>query len=180
MTGADDDRFDLDSAILSLARTPGVMRALLQTIPESATRATYGPGTWCAYEVLGHLLIGEQIDWMPRVRRILEHGPSKPFDPFPHDATIKPASARPLAALLDEFAALRAGNLRDLHALNLAPAQLALRGRHPALGEVTLSHLLATWAAHDLHHIRQACLALAWPLRDLVGPWRDYINTFDR
>lgn len=170
----------LDRIIPTLERTPGVMRSLLSGLSDAAAGSNYGPGTWCAYEVLGHLIIGEQFDWMPRVRCILEHGTARAFDPFPHDATIKPASGRPLGDLLNVFAALRAGNLRDLHALNLAPAQLALRGRHPALGEVTLSHLLATWAAHDLHHIRQACLALAWPLREHVGPWREYINTFDR
>ena len=170
----------LNPILPTLERTPAVMLALLAGLSDEAARTNYGPGTWCAYEVLGHLIVGEQIDWMPRVRCILEHGITRAFDPFPHNATIKPDSGRSLANLLDAFASLRVTNLAALRSLNLTPAHLALRGRHPALGEVTMAQLLATWAAHDLHHIRQACLALVWPLREHVGPWRAYINTFDR
>lgn len=163
-----------------LARTPGVLRCLLELAEPSLARSNYGPGTWCAYEVLGHLIVGEKTDWMPRARIILAHGTGRPFDPFPHDATIRPESGRGVGALLDEFERLRAANLDELRGLNLASEDLARKGMHPALGEVTLGQLLATWAAHDLHHIRQACLAMAWPLREDVGPWRAYINTFDR
>ncbi|MCE7974555.1 MAG: DinB family protein [Leptolyngbya sp. PLA1] len=156
------------------------MRALLEGLPDDAVRGNYGPGTWSAYEVVGHLIIGEQLDWIPRARIILAHGTSRAFDPFPHDATIRPESGRSLADLLDEFESLRAGSLGALTAMGLTDADLGRRGLHPALGEVTLGQLLTTCAAHDLHHIRQACLALAWSMRDEVGPWRAYLNTFDR
>ncbi|MCC6950574.1 MAG: DinB family protein [Phycisphaerales bacterium] len=163
-----------------LERTPGVLRALLAGLPEAAVRGNYGPGTWSAYEVVGHLIVGERLDWIPRAKIVLEHGTSRAFDPFPHDATIKPESGRSLASLLDEFESLRRESLRALAAMGLCDADLARRGLHPALGEVTLGQLLTTCAAHDLHHIRQACLALAWSMRDEVGPWRAYINTFER
>lgn len=164
----------------TLERTPGVLRALLAGLPDVAVRGNYGPGTWSAYEVVGHLIIGERLDWIPRARIILEHGTARAFDPFPHDATIRPDSGRSLARLLDEFESLRLESLRALAAKNLCDADLGRRGLHPALGEVTLGQLLTTCAAHDLHHIRQACLALAWSMRDEVGPWRTYINTFER
>lgn len=170
----------LDDITATLERTPGVLRTLLAGLPPDAVRGRYGDGTWSAYEVVGHLIVGEETDWMPRVRRILEHGTGRAFDPFPHDATIRPDEGMALTELLDGFAAIRAANLRDLRALHLTPGQLTLRGLHPALGEVTLGQLLATWAAHDLHHVRQACLALAWRYRDEVGPWRAYLNTFVR
>ncbi len=170
----------LRSVLPTLDHTPGVLRALLDGLPEEGSRSTYGPGTWCAYEVLGHLIVGEKTDWMPRARIILAHGSARPFDPFPHDATIRPESGRSVGELLDEFERLRSANLVELRGLNLTSEDLSRKGTHPALGEVTLGQLLATWAAHDLHHIRQACLAMAWPLREEVGPWRAYINTFDR
>ncbi len=163
-----------------LERTPGVLRSLLAQADHRIVTTNYGPGTWSAYEVVGHLIIGEREDWIPRLRIILNHGTSRPFDPFPHDAAIPPSSGRPLDSLLSEFTSLRESNLAELRSFELLPRQFELRGRHPALGEVTLGQLLATWAAHDLHHIRQACLAMAWQLRDEVGPWRAYINTFDR
>jgi len=164
----------------TLERTPGVLRALLAGLPDAAVRGNYGTGTWSAYEVVGHLIIGERLDWIPRAKIILEHGTSRAFEPFPHDATIKPESGRSLASLLDEFELLRLESLRALAAMRLHDADLDRRGLHPALGEVTLGQLLTTCAAHDLHHIRQACLSLAWSMRDDVGPWRAYINTFDR
>lgn len=168
----------LDGIIPTLERTPGVLRGLLLGLPDDAVRGNYGPGTWSAYEVVGHLIVGERLDWLPRTRHILRFGTTRPFDPFPHDATIRPESGGPLAGLLDEFERLRAEGLRELQALDLRAEDLSRRGLHPALGEVTLGQLLATWAAHDLHHVRQACLALAWGLRDEVGPWREYLNTF--
>jgi len=113
---------------------------------------------------------------MPRLRRILAHGESVSFDPFPHDATIY----SPLPDLLDDFREHRARNLAELRSMKLSPADLARTGTHPALGRVTASQLLATWTAHDLHHLRQIALAMAWQYRDEVGPWRAYLNTFDR
>lgn len=168
---------DLDQVVQTLERTPGVLRSLLDDVPGDAARSNYGPGTWSAYEVVGHLIVGEREDWIPRVQIIIDAGTSRPFDPFPHDATIRPESGRSLHDLLDEFEQLRRKSLDTLRAMHIASKHLGLTGTHPAFGEVTLGELLSTWAAHDLHHIRQACLALAWRFRDDVGPWRNYINT---
>jgi len=163
-----------------LERTPPTLSALLHGLSEPWTLANYGPGTWSAYEVVGHLIVGERLDWMPRLRTILAHGETLPFDPFPHDGTVAPGSGPPLSALLDEFTVLRTENLRDLRSLNLRPQDLARTGTHPALGRVTAGQLLSTWAVHDLHHLRQACLAMAWQGREDVGPWRAYLNTLAR
>lgn len=140
------------------------------------TQGRYGEGTWCAVEVLGHLVVAERDDWMPRVRRVLRDGDSKAFDPFPHTATVVPGAVE-MGALLAEFRGLRESGLRELKGMGLAESDLARTGMHPALGRVTLGQLLATWAAHDLHHVRQMCLAMAWQFRDEVGPWRAYLNT---
>lgn len=160
-----------------LERTPGVVAALLGGLGDAWTGRNYGPGTWSAYEVVGHLIMGEWTDWMARLRRIMEHGESKAFDPFPHDSTIGPEAGGPLDGLITTFASLRAENLRALRAMGLSPADLERHGLHTALGRVTAGQLLATWAAHDLHHLRQMALAMAWQSRDEVGPWRAYLNT---
>ena len=160
-----------------LGRTPLVLDSLLRGLGDSWTRGRYGEGTWNAVEVVGHLIVAEREDWMPRLRRILEHGESRPFDPFAHDATIAADGKGGLADLLDAFRNLRAANVQDLIALGLSPADLDRTGTHPALGRVTAGQLLSTWAVHDLHHLRQVCLAMAWQSRDDVGPWRAYLNT---
>lgn len=133
-----------------------------------------------AHEVVGHLIVGERDDWMPRLRRILQEGELRPFDPFPHDATISPGSGRPLGDLLTEFASLRMAGLDELWSLRLSPDDLARTGLHPSLGRVSVGQLLATWAVHDLHHLRQIGLAMAWQCREQVGPWRVYLNTLHR
>ena len=169
--------FSLPRTIDTLERTPPTLRTLLTGLDPALTQANYGEGTWSAYEVVSHLIVGEREDWIPRARIILDHGTTRPFDPFPHDAAIHPSCGRPLEDLLDEFTTLRGANLQALRAMQLSPDQLTLKGTHPALGQVTLAQLLATWATHDLHHTRQICRALAYQSRDLVGPWRDYLNT---
>lgn len=172
---------DLPRTIEILQHTPEVLRSLLLGLSQPWTHSNYGNGTWSAYEVVGHLIIAERDDWMPRLRRILDHGENRPFDPFPHDATVTPGEhSPPIAELLAEFQRLRAANLHELRALNLTPADLDRTGAHPALGRVTAAQLLSTWAVHDLHHIRQACLAMAWQYREDVGPWRAYLNTLAR
>ena len=47
---------------------------------------------------------------------------------------------------------------------------------HPALGVVTLSQLLATWAAHDLTHLHQISRIIAHQYRAAVGPWSPYLG----
>src|SRR2546426_7535944 len=61
----------------------------------------------------------------------------------PPRSTLFPYTTLFRSQLLDEFARLRSENLGELRALNLRPEDLERRGRHPALGVVTLSELLA-------------------------------------
>lgn len=171
---------DLAQTTAVLERTPRVLDALLRGTPSRWTTANYGEGTWSATEVVGHLIAAEREDWIPRLRRIIERGESTPFDPFDHTATVKPGSGATLDELLDRFAALREQSLSDLAAMNLTPVMQCRTGTHPALGRVTAAQLLATWATHDLHHLRQIALAMAWQYRDTVGPWRAYLNTLAR
>jgi hypothetical protein len=166
----------LEECLPVLTRTPATLDALLRDLPEAWTAATEGPGTWSPYDVVGHLIHGERADWMPRLAIILEHGPSRPFDPFDREAQFRDNGGKPLPVLLDEFGALRRDNLERLRALNLQPAQLDLRGTHPALGAVTLRQLLATWTAHDLAHILQVSRVMAKRYQRDVGPWAEYLS----
>jgi ferric-dicitrate binding protein FerR (iron transport regulator) len=107
---------------------------------------------------------------------ILEYGEARPFDPFDRFAQMKESANRPLEELLDEFASLRKESLTALRALNLQPEDLRRRGRHPALGVVTLSELLAAWVVHDLTHLHQLSRVMAHQYRDAVGPWSAYMG----
>ena len=160
----------LEECVPILTRTPAALDTLLRDLPEPWTRATEGPGTWSPYDVIGHLIHCETDDWMPRLAIILEHGPSRPFDPFDREAQFRDSQGKSLAELLDKFTVLRRDNLDRLRALDLQPAQLELKGTHPALGPVTARQLLATWTAHDLGHILQITRVMAKRYQQEVGP----------
>jgi len=167
---------NLENTIALLERTPGVLNALLRDLPDAWTQRNEGEKTWSAYDVVGHLIHGELTDWMPRAKMILQHGESRPFEPFDRFAQERNSKGKSLAQLLDEFARLRAESLTELRALNLQEQDLEQRGKHPALGPVTLSQLLATWAAHDLTHLHQLSRIMAHQYREAVGPWNAFLG----
>jgi hypothetical protein len=166
----------LQNTIALLERTPAVLDSLLRELPESWTAADEGDRTWSAFDVVGHLIHGERTDWIPRAKIILQYGESRAFEPFDRFAQEAANRGRTLQQLLDEFRSLRRDNLSELRGLNLRSEDLEKRGRHPSLGLVTLSQLLATWAAHDLTHLHQISRVMAHHYGELVGPWTAYLG----
>ena len=167
---------DLQHTMALLARTPAALNALVRDLPDVWTRSNEGENTWSVFDVVGHLIHGECTDWMPRARMILQSGENRAFDPFDRLAQMRESQGKSLGQLLDEFARVRSENLAELQALNLQPQDLKRRGRHPALGLVTLSELLATWAAHDLTHLHQISRIMAHQYRQAVGPWSAFLG----
>lgn len=167
---------DLDHSIVLLTHTPAALNALLRGLPNEWTLSNEGENTWSAFDIVGHLIHCERTDWMPRARWLLKFGESRPFGPFDRWGHIRESQGKQLSRLLDEFAAMRAENLAELRAMNLRPEDLSRRGRHPALGTVTLSELLAAWAAHDLNHIHQMSRVMAHQYREAVGPFQQYMG----
>jgi len=167
---------DLDPAIALLERTPGSFDALLRNLPEVWTLRNEGGSTWTVFDVIGHLIHAEHADWIPRAKWIIEFGDSQPFPPFDREGHAGLVRGKSLSQLLDEFAAARAQSLQELRALKLDPEDFRRRGWHPSLGAVTLSQLLATWAAHDVNHLHQIARIMAHQYRDAVGPWRAFLG----
>ena len=167
---------NLQDTISLLARTPAALNALLRDLSETWTLRNEGGETWSAFDIVGHLIHGERTDWMPRTKMILQFGETKSFEPFDRWGQERESKGKSLAQLLDEFTRLRSENLSELRTLNLRPEDLEKRGRHPALGVVTLSQLLATWAAHDLTHLHQISRVMAHQYREAVGPWTKFLG----
>ena len=167
---------DLQQTVSLLARTPATLDALLRDLPDEWTRQGEGEGTWSAFAIVGHLNHGERTDWMVRVKGLMQFGPSHTFEPFERTGHAREIEGQSLEQRLDEFALLRAENLRELRQLNLQPDDMSRQARHPAFGPVTLSELLATWAAHDLTHVHQIARVMAHQYRDAVGPWKKYLG----
>jgi hypothetical protein len=158
-----------------LRRTPDVLRALLAGLPASWVETSDVEGGWRPRDVVGHLITAELDDWIVRTRRILDQGTSVPFDKFDRFAHQGRDDDQSLDQLVDRFAQLRVESLARLEEL-VDAADLDRRGRHPALGEVTLRELLATWAVHDLDHVSQIFAGMAGSRDADVGAWKAYLG----
>lgn len=158
-----------------LRRTPASLRALLEGLPEVLISGTEGPETFSAFDNLGHLIDGEETDWIPRARIILAGGADPRFTPYDRFRHWKRNAGRSLVSLLDEFRDLRGTNLELLGSWKLTAGQLELPGNHPGLGPVTLGQLLAAWVVHDLGHVAQVARVVAKQYRPDVGPWVQYL-----
>jgi hypothetical protein len=167
-------------AVAVLERTPASLRALLDGLPDAWLLASEGPDTFSPRDVIGHLIHGEETDWVPadedhpRARRgralhalrsiRVSHGVRRPF----HERAA-PA-----------FRGLARGEPARGGAMRLDAVVLARKGTHPGLGRVTFGQLLAAWVVHDLGHVKQVARTMAGQYRDAVGPWREYLTILDR
>ena len=167
-------QFSLDLSIDVLRRSPATLDALLKGVDPAWERGTEGPDTFSPFDVVGHLIDGEETDWIPRARIILAQGPDRRFEPYDRFRHRKRNVGRTLESLLAEFAKLRAANLELLRSWKLTDAELDLQGEHPSFGPVTLRHLLAAWVVHDLGHLAQTARVMAKQYRSEVGPWAPY------
>jgi hypothetical protein len=167
--------FSLANAIEVLRRTPATLDALLRDTPDAWTRATEGPDTFSAFDNIGHLIDGEETDWIPRAQIILAGGAEPRFEPYDRFRHWTRNQGRTLPSLLDEFARLREANLTTLVSWNLTDTQLDLPGIHPRLGPVTLRELLSAWVVHDLGHVAQVARVMAKQYRGAVGPWVPFL-----
>ena len=167
--------FDLERSIAVLERAPAALRALLDGLDAPWVRGTEGPDTFSPFDALGHLIDGEETDWIPRARIILARGPDLRFDPYDRFRHRARNAGRSLESLLEEFARLRAANLGLLRSWKLTARELDLPGEHPRLGRVTLRQLLAAWVVHDLGHLAQVARVMAKQYGDQVGPWVPFL-----
>ncbi len=169
-------KYNPEEAFAVLERTPGVLRSLLSGLPDNWTMPNEGPDTFSPFDVLGHLIHGEKTDWVPRAKIILEKGTATPFTPYDRFAQFEESRGKSPGQLLDEFASLRKENLDWLRSQSLDDSALDRKGMHPALGEVTLRNLLATWVVHDLTHIAQIGRVMAKQYREEIGPWTEFFR----
>ncbi len=167
--------FDLADSVDVLRRTPATLRDLLAGLDDAWIRATEGPDTFSPFDVVGHLIDGEETDWISRARIILDRGPNLTFEPYDRFRHYARNRDRTLASLLEELARLRAANLELLATWSLTARELDLPGEHPSLGRVTLRQLLAAWVVHDLGHIAQISRVMAKQYREEVGPWVPFL-----
>ncbi|HZF38379.1 MAG TPA: hypothetical protein VE715_06135 [Blastocatellia bacterium] len=57
-------KFYLDEEMAALSRTPAALNAMLSGLPRNWVENNEGPETWSPYDVIGHLIHGERVDWI--------------------------------------------------------------------------------------------------------------------
>lgn len=172
--------FKLEKSIEILERTPEVLSNLLQGLSSEWTMANEGENTWSPYDIVGHLIHGENTDWVPRAKIILRQGEDTAFVPYDRFAQFENSKGKLLKELLSEFKILRKANLDKLKSLDIGNKELQLTGIHPEFGSVTLRQLLSAWVVHDLGHIVQISRVMAKQYQDEVGPWTKYLTVLNR
>ncbi|MFP5264141.1 MAG: DinB family protein [Blastocatellia bacterium] len=172
--------FHLEQAREILGRTPPALNSLLRHLPDQWVLHNEGPDSWSVYDIVGHLIHGEETDWIPRAEIILRDGEGGTFEPFDRFAMFEKSRGKSLGELLDQFERLRVESLNKLGEMSLTPETLKKRGRHPDLGVVTLEELFSTWVVHDLGHIAQIVRVMARQYEDAVGPWKAYLSILRR
>ncbi len=164
----------LTSARSVLETTAPRWTRLIETLPADLLARAPAAGEWSAVDCLRHLRDTERFAFPLRVRAFIVGQDFPAFDP---DQDGTPATGEEPAALLADFARLRAEGLDLLS--QLTERDLRRTARHSELGEVTLGQMIHEWAAHDLMHTVQAERALMQPFIAGCGPWRFYFADHD-
>ena len=172
--------FCIEQVVGILSQTPATVKSLLGNLSNEWMENASDSENWSPFDIVGHLIHGEETDWIPRAEIILGQGANPAFEPFDRFAQLEKSKDKTLSELIETFAALRAKNLDALRGMNLTEEKLNLKGIHPELGEVTLEQLLATWAVHDLTHIRQIATVLAKKYAENVGAWKEYLSILQK
>ncbi|TPN85123.1 DinB family protein [Aquimarina algicola] len=168
--------FELDKSIEILRNTPLVLKTMLDGLSEEWIKNNEGENTWSPYDILGHLIVGEQTDWIVRVKIILSDSENKFFEPFDRFAQFNQDQTKPISDLIIEFKSLREKSLKELTSLHITQKDFDRIGIHPEFGKVTLKQLISTWAVHDLGHIAQISRVMAKQYTEEVGPWYNYLG----
>ncbi|MBI3195484.1 MAG: DinB family protein [Ignavibacteriae bacterium] len=168
--------FNINEAITILRNTPKALSHLLERFPKELLTGNEGENTFSVFDVVGHLVHGEDTDWIPRAKIILAQEENRTFETFDRFAQFTRFKNGTIEELLELFSSKREQNLATLKSWNLTREQLALTGNHPALGEVTLQQLIATWVVHDFSHISQMMRVMAKQYSEDVGAWKEYLS----
>lgn len=160
----------IQAPISLLDKTPAILEALLRGVPVEVLQWKPAAERWSIAEVLGHMVVIEQL-YGERSRRIaMENAPELEKFVAPSETQLQKKSA---PQYLEEFTALRRPLIVFLSSIPSAAG--GRMGKHAELGEVTLSQMLHELANHDLGHLRQiAELYRARAFHPHAGPFQKY------
>jgi hypothetical protein len=168
--------FDINKAIQILERTPFVIDVLLKGLDKEWIINNEGGKTWSPYDVVGHFVIAEKTNWIPRIKAIVDDVGDHKFPPFDRFGQFEDSKGKSLDDLIEEFKSLRGQNIAYLKNVLTEGSLLDKTGIHPEFGTVTFRQLLSTWVVHDFTHLSQIIRVMAGQYKEAVGPWAAYLS----
>jgi len=152
---------DVEQVVARMAESAAAIRAVLAGITDAQARWKPDPDSWSMLEVVNHLWDEEREDFRQRIDYTL-HRPGETWPPIDPAGwvTARRYNERDPAASSAGFLSLREDSLAWLRTLRAPDWQAAYQA---PWGEITAVDLLASWAAHDLLHLRQL-VELRWAL----------------
>lgn len=168
-------KFDVNKAVELLSRTPQVLQAQLTGLSDEWINCNEGPGTWSPIEIVGHLIVNDETNFLTRTLLILSDHENKMLAPINMTVHLERSRGRTMVQLLSEFSELRQRNIETLRSLNLSTEDLQRTAMHPKVGIVCLANVLSTWVAHDLTHIGQIARVMAKQYRQDIGPFLEFL-----
>lgn len=168
--------FSVEKTLEVLNNTPNAIKALLQGLDDEWITKNEGPNTWSVKEVVAHLIVCEETNWIPRAKIILSQKQEVPFIPIDMQIHLEHAQKTSINELIQSFLNLRQDSIEQLKSFEITPNDLEKTAIHPKLRLVKLSELLATWVTHDLTHIAQIARVIAKQNKPFVGPFEVYLS----
>lgn len=169
-------KYKVEEAIEVLGRTPRVLDAMLSGLSDLWIHANEGPHTWSPFQVVGHLIINEETNFLSRAQLILSNEEPKVLQRISMTAHLDRFRDGTLEDQLKLFSDLRVQNIVTLRNLLLTDTALVKTAVHPEVGAVQLANVLSTWVAHDLIHIGQVARVMAKQYKEEVGPFIQYLK----
>ena len=136
-----------------LSHSPNIISALVKGVTVEQARWKPTPEKWSILEVINHLDDEERDDFRARLDGIL-HRPGQPLPPIdpPRWAVERKYNERDLQESFGRFLQERRSSLTWLGSLKNPNWENSHQLPH---GQIRAGDFLASWAAHDLLHIRQ-------------------------
>src|SRR5687768_9370254 len=101
------EKVNLTMVRSGLLRGPARVRALLSDLPDSFMHDNEGEGTWSPFQVLGHLLHTETVNWIPRLEIALGLSTARTFAKLDRDAHLTLYARTSPEQLLEGFTDVR-------------------------------------------------------------------------
>jgi hypothetical protein len=136
-----------------LAETPRTLRAAVAGLTRQQDAIPERPGKWSVRQVVQHLADSDLVGAF-RFRMVLAHDapelPGYDQDVWAHRLAYQDSD---VLSALQEFSTLRSATVRLLR--RATPEDMRRVMRHAERGDESLSHMIRTYAGHDVAHLRQ-------------------------